>query len=229
MSAVDIEELVERLRRMGSEAARRGMARYGINVDRALGIPVTALRRMARDLPKDHDLASALWATGIHEARILASMVEQPERVTGRQMDRWVRDLDSWDLCDLCCGNVFWKTPLADDRSVRWAARRAEFVRRASFALMATAAAKDRGATEERFLRYLPVIEAASDDERNFVKKAVNWALRQIGKRNASLHGAAVDAARRIGRRSSRSARWIAADALRELEGDAVRARLELR
>jgi 3-methyladenine DNA glycosylase AlkD len=193
------------------------MARFGINVDGALGVSVTALRRLAREVPRDHALAADLWESGIHEARILASMVDEPERVTGRQMDRWVREFDSWDLCDQCCANLFWRTSLADGKSVAWAGRSREFVKRAGFALMASAAAKDRAAPDDRFLAYLPVIEREATDPRNFVRKGVNWALRQIGKRNGRLHRATVASARRIARVDDRNARWIAADALREL------------
>jgi 3-methyladenine DNA glycosylase AlkD len=174
---------------MGSERDRAGMARFGINVDEALGVSVTALRRLARQLPRDHGLAAGLWETGVHEARILASMVEEPERVTARQMDRWARDFDSWDLCDQCCQNLFWRTPFAESKSVAWAARTREFEKRAGFALMASAAVKDRDAPDARFLGYLKLIEREATDSRNFVRKAVNWALRQIGKRNRRLTG----------------------------------------
>jgi 3-methyladenine DNA glycosylase AlkD len=214
---MDADDLVARLRSMGTERDRNGMARFGINVTEAAGVSVTALRRMAGELPRDHALAAALWATGLHEARIMASLVDEPQRVTVRQMDAWARDFDSWDLCDQCCANLFWRTPFADRRSHLWATRRAEFVKRAGFALMASAAVKDRTAPDERFLAYLPAIEREATDPRNFVRKAVNWALRQIGKRNASLHRAAVTAARRIARIDDRTARWVASDALREL------------
>jgi 3-methyladenine DNA glycosylase AlkD len=214
---VDAAAVVARLREMGSARDRAGMARFGINVDGALGISVTALRRVARELPPDHALAADLWETGVHEARILASMVDEPEHVTGRQMDRWVRELDSWDLCDQCCSNLFWRTTLADRKSVAWAGRTREFEKRAGFALMASAAVKDRAAPDDRFLAYLTVIEREATDPRNFVRKGVNWALRQIGKRNRRLHRAAVASAMRIARAEDRTARWVAADALREL------------
>jgi 3-methyladenine DNA glycosylase AlkD len=214
---MDASTVVAQLREVGAEGNRAGMARFGINVDNALGVSVTDLRRVARGLPRDHELAADLWETGVHEARILASMIDRPELVTGRQMDRWVRDFASWDLCDQCCQNLFWRTVLADGRAHAWVRRRREFEKRAAFALMASAAVKDRDAPDQRFLRYLEAIEREATDPRNFVRKAVNWALRQIGKRNRRLHGAALDAARRIGRMEDRTARWVAADALREL------------
>jgi 3-methyladenine DNA glycosylase AlkD len=223
---MEAHDVVARLRSMGTERDRDGMARFGINVTEAAGVSVTALRGMARELPRDHELADALWATGLHEARILASMVDEPERVTARQMDAWARDFDSWDLCDQCCANLFWRTPFADGRSLVWSGRRAEFVKRAGFALMASAAVKDRSAPDERFLAYLPAIEREATDPRNFVRKAVNWALRQIGKRNLALHRAAVAAARRIARTDDRTARWVASDALRELTNPRTLVRL---
>jgi 3-methyladenine DNA glycosylase AlkD len=214
---MDPNDVVGRLRSMGTERDRARMARFGINVTEAAGVSVAALRRMARELPRDHGLAVGLWATGLHEARILASMVDEPRRVTVRQMDAWARDFDSWDLCDQCCANLFWRAPFADSRSLMWSTRRAEFVKRAGFSLMASAAVKDRSAPDERFLTYLPAVEREATDPRNFVRKAVNWALRQIGKRNRRLHRAAVAAARRIARVDDRTARWVASDALREL------------
>jgi 3-methyladenine DNA glycosylase AlkD len=223
---VDAEAVVTRLTALGNERDRAGMARFGINVDRALGVSVTTLRRLCRELPADHDLAAALWETGIHEARILASMVDEPAMVTATQMDAWARDFDSWDLCDQCCQNLFWRAEHADSRARRWARRRAEFVKRAAFALMASSALKDRAAPDERFLAYLDIVEGASTDPRNFVRKAVSWALRQIGKRDRRLHRAAVATARRIGRLDAGSARWVASDALRELTDPTTLARI---
>jgi 3-methyladenine DNA glycosylase AlkD len=214
---VDADDVVARLRAMATDRDRAGMARFGINVDNAVGVGVTALRRLARDLPRDHGLAADLWDTGLHEARILASIVDRPDQVTAGQMDRWVRALDSWDLCDQCCQNLFWRTRYADRKTRTWAGRRPEFVKRAAFALMASSAVKDRAAPDDRFLSYLELIEREATDPRNFVRKAINWALRQIGKRNRRLHRAAVASARRIGRMDDRTARWVAGDALREL------------
>jgi 3-methyladenine DNA glycosylase AlkD len=215
------------LRSMRSEKNRTGMARFGINVDNALGVSVTDLRKLARKIkPRDHRLAADLWASGVHEARILASMVDEPERVTQAQADRWVRDFDSWDLCDQVCMNLFDKLPFAHDKAIEWAGRKKEFQKRAGFAMMACLASHDRKATDARFKAFLPIIEHEASDDRNFVKKAVNWALRGIGKRNRKLNAAAIRCANQIAKQDSRSARWIASDALRELQSPAVAARL---
>ena len=211
---------------MGRERNRAGMARFGINIENAVGVSVTDLRRLARSIGRDHKLAADLWRSGVHEARVLACFVEVPEKVTLAQMERWVRAFDSWDLCDQVCANLFDRTPFAFDKAVEWAARDEEFVKRAGFALMAALAVHDKASPDRRFLPLLPIIEREARDERNFVKKAVNWALRQIGKRNRTLNTAAVRCARRIEKQDSGAARWIARDALRELEGDAVRSRL---
>jgi 3-methyladenine DNA glycosylase AlkD len=218
MDRFPVAVVVEQLRAMGSERNREGMARFEINTESALGIGVTQLRKFARSLGRDHRLAGELWATGFHEARILASLVDEPDKVTRAQMDRWARDFDSWDIVDQCCGNLFDKTPHAWDKAVEWSKRKPEFTKRAGFALMAWLAVHDKTAPDKRFKEFLPLIEAQADDDRNFVKKAVNWALRQIGKRNAALNAAALKTANKIAKRDSKSARWIARDAIRELE-----------
>lgn len=203
------------------------MARFGINPDRALGVRIPDLRRLAKQVGTDHSLALGLWKTGIHEARILASMIDDPASVTERQMESWAGDFDSWDLCDQCCGNLFDRTPFAYGKAVDWASRDEEFVKRAGFALMAWAAVHDKGADNRAFLEFLPVIEREAHDDRNFVKKSVNWALRQIGKRNRRLHRAALGLAKRLAaRKDSRAARWIGTNAVRELTSEPVRARL---
>jgi 3-methyladenine DNA glycosylase AlkD len=205
------------------------MARFGINPDHALGVRIPDLRRLGRELGRDHRLAGALWATGIHEARILASMVEEPNRVTEAQMERWARAFDSWDLCDQVCGNLFDRTVHAARMARRWAGRDQEFVKRAAFAMMAGKAVHDRDADDRVFLEFLPLIEGEAADGRNYVKKAVSWALRQIGKRNRRLHRGAVATAQRIGRQDSAAARWVASDALRELRSETVRDRIASR
>lgn len=203
------------------------MARFGINPDRALGVRIPDLRRLAKEFGKDHALALALWRTEVHEARILASMVDEPQRVTERQMESWVRGIDSWDVCDQVCGNLFDRAALASEKTVEWMGREEEFVKRAGFALAAWRAVHDRGAPDSEFVQLLPLIEREAHDPRNFVKKAVSWALRQIGKRNRSLNRSAVAAARRLARRTdSTPARWVGKDALRELTSDAVQGRL---
>ena len=193
------------------------MARYGINTKGTLGVTVVLIRGMAKGIGRDHMLAQELWDSGIHEARILATIVDDPARVTKRQMGQWARDFDSWDVCDHACHNLFRYTPHAWDMAVKWAGARSEFVRRAGFSLMAGLAVKAKDAPDERFAALLPLIAAASTDDRNMVKKAVNWALRSIGKKNTVLRARAITAAEAIARVDSASARWIAADALREL------------
>ncbi len=203
-----------------------GMARFGLTPDRRLGLSVPAMRKIAKALGRDHRLALALWKTGIPDARIVASLVADPAALTARQMDAWVAGFNSWDVCDQVCGNLFDRSPLAWRKIRPWAARDEEYVRRAAFALIASLAVHDREASDASFQALLPIIAAAATDERNFVKKAVNWALRNIGKRNRRLRRAALATARRLRAVDSRAARWVAADAIRELESDAVRKRL---
>lgn len=206
-----------------------GMARFGIVGENRLGLSMPAIRRIARTLGRDHDLALALWDTTIPEARIVAGLLADPAQLTSHQMDAWARGFASWDVCDQVCGSVFVTSPLAWNKVAAWSAHEEEFVRRAAFALLATLAVHDRQASDAQFIAALPLIEGAAVDERNFVKKAVNWALRNIGKRNATLNAAAQAAARRIQRQGTRSARWIAADALRELGSEPVQERLRKR
>ena len=205
-----------------------GMARFGLVGDGRLGLAVPAMRRIARELGPDHDLALALWAQGFPDARIVASMVAQPAKLTVAQMDAWAKGLVAWDVCDQACTNAFCRTPLAWGRVRKWATRQDEFVRRAAFSLIAALSVHAKTASDAQFIALLPLIEAAAQDERNFVKKAVNWALRNIGKRNPALHASAVQCAQRIRAQGSRSARWIAADALRELNSEAVMARMQV-
>ncbi len=220
------KEVVKKLKSLSDPEAAAGMARFGINPENTLGISIPTLRKMAKEIGKDHKLAGELWASGIHEARILAGMVEDPEAVDENQAEAWVRDFDSWDLCDQVCMNLFWLTPFAYQKCYEWSSKDEEFVKRAGFALMSRLAWSDKKAADQEFIKFLPVIEREATDERNFVKKAVNWALRQIGKRNLALNKHAVKTAREIQKLDSKSARWIAADALKELEGEAVQARL---
>ncbi len=219
-------KIMKRLRSLSDREAVAGMARYRINPARALGISIPNLRGIAKEIGKDAALADMLWASGIHEARILAGMVHDPENVTARKMERWARDFDSWDVCDQCCSNLFEKTGFAHRKAVEWSARREEFVKRAGFVLMARLAVSDKKAADERFEEFFPLIERESVDGRNYVKKAVNWALRQIGKRNRALNRKAIRVACDIAKVDSRGARWVAADALRELRSEAVQMRL---
>jgi 3-methyladenine DNA glycosylase AlkD len=220
-------QVVDELRSLAAPAALEGMARFGINTNRAMGgISVPTLRAMARRIGRDHHLAQELWATEIHEARLLASMIDDPDLVTNAQMETWAAGFDSWDVTDACCGNLFDRTPFAYTKALEWSVREEEFVKRAAFSLIATLAVHDREAPDPKFEGLLAVIERESRDGRNFVKKAVNWALRSIGKRNLALNAAAVASAERIRGQGSPSARWIATDALRELRSDAVLGRL---
>jgi 3-methyladenine DNA glycosylase AlkD len=221
-----IEQVLTALREQANPENVAGMARFGISSSNTLGISVPSLRRYARTLGRDHALALDLWASGIHEARILAALVDEPRAVTPEQMDAWVAEFDSWDVCDQVCGNLFDRTPYAFDKVAEWSGRDKEFVRRAAFALLAELAVQDKRAPDERFIACFPFIVSAATDDRNYVKKAVNWALRQIGKRNLALNAHALDLVREIQQIDARSAHWIATDALRELTSDAVQSRL---
>jgi 3-methyladenine DNA glycosylase AlkD len=216
------QQLVERLRRMGSKENLAGMVRFGITTGRAFGVPVVPLRALAREAGRDHAVALDLWTSGIREARLLAAFTADPAAMTKAQMNAWVRDIDSWDICDGCCNELFRKTPYAWEQALRWSAQRAEYTRRAGFVLMAVLAVHDKSASDRQFLALLPIIERESGDARNFVKKAVNWALRQIGKRNPRLRAAAIKTAARLAKSELASARWIGSDALRERSSDGV-------
>jgi 3-methyladenine DNA glycosylase AlkD len=226
---MQVEEILKWLESVGSQENREGMSKFGINASRALGVSMPSLRAKAKEIGTDHGLADGLWASSLHEARILACLVDDPRQVTGSQMERWVKDFDSWDLCDQCCSNLFSRTTAAYGKAEDWSGRDEEFVKRAGFVLMATLAVHDKKAKDEKFLHFLPLIMRESDDERNFVMKAVNWSLRQIGKRNGRLNEAAIAVAMEIRSKDSRSARWIASDALRELTGDEVLRRIRRR
>jgi len=217
MAKLDGRALLARLQELANPANVAGMARFGINSENTLGVPIPVLRRVARETGRSHPVARVLWASGIHEARILATMVEEPELVTRRQMDAWARQFDSWDVCDQACMNLFRYTPFAFEKAAEWARAKPDFVRRAGFALMAALAGKAKGAPDAQFEAFFPLIAEAAGDDRNFVKKAVNWALRGIGKRNPALREKAIAVAEEIRRQDSRAAKWIAGDALREL------------
>ena len=216
--AMKVEQVIEMLQQHANSQAVQGMARFGISANQTLGVSIPTLRRIAKDIGKDHLLALDLWRSGIHEARILASMIADQRLVTSEQMEEWVKDFGSWDVCDQVCGNLFVKTPYAYHKAMEWPHREQEFVRRAGFVLMAELAVHDKRASDEAFLPFFPLIKQYATDERNFVKKAVNWALRQIGKRNNHLRAVAMEWALAIKQLDSRAARWIANDALRELQ-----------
>jgi 3-methyladenine DNA glycosylase AlkD len=222
----DLEDILNALKRHASKRNVQGMARFGINSRNTLGVNVPVLRDIARQHRNDHSLALQLWNTDIHEARLIAGFIDDPALVTERQIEAWVKDFDSWDICDLVCSNLIDKTTFAYMKAKEWPCRKEEYVKRAGFVLMAALSVHDKKATDKVFIEFLPIIKAGADDERNFVKKAVNWALRQIGKRNLRLNQKAVMAAKDILRSGSRSGRWIASDALRELTDKNTLARL---
>lgn len=214
----EVADVVGRLRRMGTRATKQAMARYAIPSDRAFGVGVGALQKMARSLGRNHRLAAGLWATGWYEARMLATMIDEPSRVTPAQMDRWARDFDNWAICDTACFKLFDRTPHAFGRVRHWAKSQDEFVKRGAFALLASLAGHDRTSGDERFERCLPLIERAASDERNFVKKGVSWALRGIGRRKSPrLKAAALALARRLSESDQPAARWVGKDAVRDL------------
>ena len=219
-------EIIERLKSLSDPEAVQGMARFGIKPENTYGVSIPNLRSIAKKAGKDHALAQELWASDIHEARILASMVDDPRLVAEEQLEDWVKDFDSWDVCDQVCMNLFDKVPLGWRKVRDWSKREEEFVKRAAFALIACLAWHDKQAEDGQFIELLPIIVNGATDDRNFVKKAVNWALRHIGKRNLSLNQAALQTARKIQQLDSRAARWIAADAIRELSSEAVLKRL---
>ena len=202
------------------------MARYGINPVNNYGVSVALLRKIAKEVGRDHQLAQRLWSSGIRDARMLAVLVDDPVKVSVEQMDVWVKDFNSWDVCDLCCCHLFDRTKFAYQKAVEWSGREEEFVKRAGFSLMAGLAVHDKKAVDEEFLKFLPVIRREAVDDRNYVKKAVNWALRQIGKRNINLNRKAVETAEEIRKIDSGGARWVSSDAIRELTSDVVQERL---
>src|SRR5260221_10780947 len=222
----DVERVVAELRRLGTKQNVEGMARYGIRAKKVFGVSKPKLDALARKIGKNHALGLELWSTGIQDAKILAGLISEPGKVTASQMELWVRDFDNWDSCDGTCCHLFVFARPAWPKAFAWTKRKEEFQKRGGFALAAYLAYRDKSASDGKYLSFLKVIEREADDDRNFVRKAVNWALRNIGKRNRRLNRAAIATARRLRKRESRAARWIAADALRELECQAGRARL---
>ncbi|HBR70840.1 TPA: DNA alkylation repair protein [Candidatus Dependentiae bacterium] len=219
--------IIEELKKLSNPRGLSQMARFGSNPETALGVNIPHLRALAKKIGKNHQLALELWKTNIHEARILAGMIDNPHEVTEEQLEQWVKNFNSWDLCDQVCSNLFDQTSFAYSKASEWTTRIDEFVKRAGFTLMACLAVHDKQATDQKFLLFFPLIKKEAIDERNFVKKAVNWALRQIGKRNLNLNKEAIKQALEIKNIDSKSARWIAADALRELQSEATQKRLQ--
>jgi 3-methyladenine DNA glycosylase AlkD len=222
----DAALIIARLEALASPQDASGMARFGIRGAYVLGVPVKTLRAIARETGRSHALAEALWASGIHEARILASIVAEPKRVDLAQMEQWVSDLDSWDLCDQCCTNLWVRTPFAREQALIWSERAEEFVKRAGFVLMVQVAGKHKQVPVELLRLYLVRAEREAQDERNFVKKAVSWAIRELGQRNVELNAAAIATSQRLQASDSRAARWVGSDALRELTSAKVAQRV---
>lgn len=226
---MNAKDVVTRLHQLADEGHRSRLERFGIAAGRALGVPVPKLRTLAREVGKNQKLAVALWKTRIHEARILAPMIADPAQTTEELLDEWVAQIDSWDICDGFCSGLVAKTPYAVAKVTIWCGCEEEFVRRAGFVVVAALAVHDKQAPDSKFEQFFPLLLEHAIDDRNFVRKAVNWTLRQIGKRNARLNKKAIVLARRIQELDAKSARWIAADALRELESVGVQRRLASR
>lgn len=221
------KQILARFKSLKNSKNIAGMARFGIATDKAFGIKHPILKKIAKEIGKDHELAVELWDSGYHEARIIAPLIADPKAFTEKQADAWVEDINSWDICDGFTGNLVDRTPYAWDKVFEWAKSEEEFVRRAGFALMAWLAVHDKKATDKDFASLFPVITRYSTDGRNYVKKAVNWALRQIGKRSLALNKQAVKASKEIAKIDSKSARWIGKDALKELTSDTIQVRLK--
>jgi 3-methyladenine DNA glycosylase AlkD len=224
---VSVKDVMDKLQGKAQPERLTGMAKYGMTVEQRLGVSVPDMRKLAKEIGRDHKLALDLWRTGIAEARIVAAMVGDPAKLTEDQMEDWVKDINSWDVCDQVCMNLFEKNQLAWRKIADWSEREEEFVKRTAFSLIACLAWHDKKASDGKFIELLPVIIRGATDERNFVKKAVNWALRNIGKRNLNLNRAAIDAAKEIKQLDSKAARWVASDTLRELGSDAIQSRLK--
>jgi 3-methyladenine DNA glycosylase AlkD len=220
-------DVLKKLKSLSDPEAVRGMARYGINPKNNLGVSIYKLRPIAKEIGKDHELALKLWASGIHDARLLACFIEDPAKVTGEQMDSWAKDFDSWDVCDQACTSLFDATPHTLKKIFEWTERDEEFVKRAAFSIIAGLAVHDKKASDEKFEQFGPTIRKHAVDERNYVKKAVNWALRNIGKRNWTLNKKMIELAKELQASESKSARWIGNDAIRELTGEKVKRKLE--
>ncbi len=224
MKSLEGKEIITKLKSLGSFENIAGMERFGIVVKKAFGVSAPVLKQLAKDIKKQtkdrHQLALKLWQTEIHEARIIAYLIDEPKKVTDEQMNLWAKDFDNWAICDGTCGHLFCKTEIAHDKVFEWSAREEEFIKRAGIVLIAYLAVHDKKACDEKIAHFLPLLESKSNDDRNFIKKAVNWSLRQIGKRNLNLNKLAVETAEKIKSQNTKSARWIAADALRELTSE---------
>jgi len=219
---MNYDEVIKQLRSMGDPKNIEGMGRFGIKTENNLGNSVTTLRNFAKKIGKNHDLAVKLWDSGIRDARMVAACIEDPTTVSEDQVDNWVKDFDSWDICDHCCGHLIDKTPFAYKKAKEWTQRKEEFQKRAGFSLMAWLAVHDKKTDDPEFEGFLTIIKKESTDERNYVRKAVNWALRNIGKRNITMNKKAIEISKEIQKIDSKTARWIASDAIRELASEKI-------
>jgi 3-methyladenine DNA glycosylase AlkD len=226
---MQIEEILNHLKSLSNPEAIAGMARFGITPHHTYGVSIPDLRKLAKEIGKDHNLAQKLWNLDNRETRILASMVDDPKMVTEEQVESWVKEFSYWEICDQCCMNLFEKTEFAYPKAIEWSSKKQEFVKRAGFVLMARLAVSDKKAEDNQFEKFFPIIKREVTDNRNFVKKAVNWALRQIGKRNFQLNKLAIEIAKEIQEIDSKAARWIASDALRELTSEKIQKRLQMK
>jgi 3-methyladenine DNA glycosylase AlkD len=224
---MEVQQVIKILKDTANEDALIGMARFGIKTNQAFGISMPELRRLAKIIGKNHDLAIELWLTGYHEARILASLLAEPKKTTVELMDAWVAEFDSWDVCDQCCSNLFKYTPFAYSKAIAWTSSEQEFIKRAGFTLMACLASGDKKANEDKFLPFFPLIIQHAEDERNFVRKAVNWALRQMGKRSHFLRSIALDCIDELLKTKNKTAVWIAKDAQKELNSEKIIKRIK--
>lgn len=220
-------DIVEKLKSLSNPGAVESMVKYGIIPKNAYGVSIPNLRKLAKEVGTDRKLAQQLWTANIRETRILASIIDDPKMVTEGQMERWVKAFDYWEICDQCCMNLFEKTGVAYQKAIEWSSNEEEFIKRVGFVLMARLAVSDKKAEDKLFEGFLSIIGREAGDNRNFVKKAVNWALRQIGKRNRNLNKKAIETARKMQKMDSKSARWIASDAIRELTSKLVQERVQ--
>lgn len=229
-NSMTVDEIIQKLESLESLVNIEGMKRFAIVTKKAFGVPAPVLKELAKDIKKQakdrHSLALELWQTEIHEARIIAYLIDNSKEVTEKQMDSWAADFDNWATCDGTCGHLFCRTEFAYKKVLEWSNREEEFIKRAGIVLIAWLAVHDKKASDEKIAEFLPILEQKSDDERNFIKKAVNWSLRQIGKRSLDLNKLAIESAERIKAKNTKSARWIAADALRELQNEKIQERL---
>jgi 3-methyladenine DNA glycosylase AlkD len=223
---MELEEIIEKLKSLENPKNVEGMARYGINPKNNLGVSIYILRPIAKKIGLNHDLALKLWNSGIHDARLLACFIDDPKKVTKKQMNSWVKDFDSWDVCDQVCTSLFDKTSYAWKKAYEWSEREEEFVKRAAFSLVAGLSVHNKKTCDEKFEKFMLVITKHANDERNYVKKAVNWALRNIGKRNINLNKKAIKTAEELITTKNKTAIWIAKNALKELKSEKVKNRL---